>query len=230
MVRTDSNLGAFCHAICRTYRIEHKSVKALDNVNKEFPRGALTVIAGPSGSGKSSLLRILACVERPDTGSIEIGGQSVANVTSRHRRRLRRYTIGYIFQDPVDNLIEYLTAADQVRLAAHLRGEHITDEQIDEVLGSLNLVDRRDHRPHQLSGGEQQRVSIACSMVGSPAVIVADEPTAELDSVAAEQVLDGVRVSCNTGAAFVIASHDPRVISRADHLLLLDHGRVAESW
>jgi putative ABC transport system ATP-binding protein len=230
MVRTDSNLGAFCHAICRTYRIEHKSVKALDNVDKEVPRGALTVIAGPSGSGKSSLLRILACVERPDSGSIEIGGQSVANVTSRHRRRLRRYTIGYIFQDPVDNLVEYLTAADQLRMTSRLRGQRITDDAIDEVLTSLNLSHRRDHRPHQLSGGEQQRVAIACAMVGGPAVVVADEPTAELDSVAADQVLDGVRLSCDAGAAFVIASHDPRVIGRADHLLMLDHGRTAESW
>ena len=230
MVRSDSNLGAFCHAICRTYRIDHKSVKALDNVNKEFPRGALTVIAGPSGSGKSSLLRILACVERPDSGSIEIGGQSVANVTARYRRRLRRYTIGYIFQDPVDNLVEYLSAAEQVKLAGRLRGQHVSDEEIDEVFASLNLSHRRDHRPHQLSGGEQQRVSIACAMVGDPAVVVADEPTAELDSVAAEQVLDGVRVLCDAGAAFVIASHDPRLIERADHLLLLDHGRTAESW
>ncbi|HEY7010102.1 MAG TPA: ATP-binding cassette domain-containing protein [Jatrophihabitantaceae bacterium] len=230
MVRTDPNLGAFCHAICRTYRIDHKSVKALDNVDKEFPRGALTVIAGPSGSGKSSLLRILACVERPDSGSIEIGGQSVANVTARYRRRLRRYTISYIFQDPVDNLIEYLNAAEQVRMAARLRGQRVTDAEIDAIFADLNLAHRRDHGPHQLSGGEQQRVSIACSMVGDPAVVVADEPTAELDSAAAVHVLDGVRVSCERGAAFVIASHDPRVIERADHLLMLDHGRVAQSW
>lgn len=230
MVRTGSELGAFCHAICRTYRVDHKSVKALDNVDKEFPRSALTVIAGPSGSGKSSLLRILACVERPDSGSIEIGGQSVANVTSRHRRRLRRHTIGYIFQDPVDNLVEYLTVAEQLRLAARLRGDRISHDRVAEVLESLNLAHRPNHRPHQLSGGEQQRVSIACAMAGAPAVVVADEPTAELDSVAAEQVLDGVQLACQAGAAFVIASHDPRIISRADHLLLLDHGRTAASW
>jgi ABC-type lipoprotein export system ATPase subunit len=188
------------------------------------------VIAGPSGSGKSSLLRILACVERPDSGSIEIGGQSVANVTARERRRLRRYTIAYIFQDPIENLVEYLSAADQVRLAARLRGQRVDDDVVDEVLASVNLSHRHKHHPHHLSGGEQQRVSIACAMVGGPALVVADEPTAELDSHAADQVLDGVRVLADRGAAFVIASHDPRVISRADHLLLLDHGRTAESW
>ena len=233
MVRTDTSVdavGAQCQAICRTYRIDHNSVKALDNVEKKFPRGALTVIAGPSGSGKSSLLRILACVERPDSGSLEIGGRQVASSSARQRRLLRRNTIGYIFQDPIDNLIEYLTAADQLRLAARLRGEQITDARVAEVLASLDLAHRHDHRPHQLSGGEQQRVSIACSMVGAPALVVADEPTAELDSAAAEQVLDGVRVSCAAGAAFVIASHDPRVIGRADHLLMLDHGRTVESW
>lgn len=230
MLRSEAALGAYCHAVTRTYRIDHKSVRALDNIDKEFPRGALTVIAGPSGSGKSSLLRILACVERPDSGSVEIGGHSVATVSARARRRLRRTTIGYIFQDPVDNLVEYLTAADQLRLAARLRGQRVSDDEVGQLLAELNLSHRHDHRPQQLSGGEQQRVSIACAMVGRPAVVVADEPTAELDSAAADQVLDGVGTACDVGAAFVVASHDPRVIERADHLLMLDHGRTAQSW
>jgi ABC-type lipoprotein export system ATPase subunit len=188
------------------------------------------VIAGPSGSGKSSLLRILACVERPDSGDLEIAGQSVARVRARHRRKLRRHKIGYIFQDPVDNLIEYLTAEEQLRTAARLRGTSITDEEIDLLLGSLTLEGRRDHKPHQLSGGEQQRVSVACAMVGSPSLVVADEPTAELDSVSADRVLDGIKLLCDTGASFVVASHDPRVIERADHLLRLERGRTVESW
>lgn len=230
MTRSDSTLGAFCHAINRTYRVNRTSVPALRDISKEFPRGTITVIAGPSGSGKSSLLRLLACVERPDRGSIEIGGQSVANATARERRRLRRYTIAYIFQDPIDNLVEYLGAADQVRLAGRLRGHQVGSATVDEVLASVNLSHRHDHHPHHMSGGEQQRVSIACAMVGGPPVVVADEPTAELDSSAAEQVLDGIRVLADRGAAIMIASHDPRVINRADHLLLLDRGRTVESW
>lgn len=230
MAGEHSDISASVHAICRTYRIDRKSIRALDRVGKDFLRGALTVIAGPSGSGKSSLLRILACVERPDTGYLEIAGQSVATVGPRHRRRLRRHKIGYIFQDPVDNLIEYLTAEEQLRTAARLRGTSITDAEIDRLLGSLSLQGRRDHKPHQLSGGEQQRVSVACAMVGSPTLVVADEPTAELDSVSADRVLDGIRVLCDTGASFAVASHDPRVIGRADHLLRLEHGRAVESW
>ncbi|MEO9138180.1 MAG: ATP-binding cassette domain-containing protein [Jatrophihabitans sp.] len=229
-MRAHREVSASAHAISRTYRVDRKSVQALDRVGKDFARGALTVIAGPSGSGKSSLLRILACVERPDTGYLEIAGESVAHVGPRRRRRLRRNKIGFIFQDPIDNLIEYLTAEEQVRTAARLRGAKATEAEIDALLDSLSLSDRRDHKPQQLSGGEQQRVSVACAMVGDPVLIVADEPTAELDSVSAGRVLDGIGVLCRGGGTFVIASHDPRVIERADHLLRLDHGTVAESW
>jgi ABC-type lipoprotein export system ATPase subunit len=230
MAGDHSGISASVDGITRTYRIDRKSVLALDDVGKKFLRSSLTVIAGPSGSGKSSLLRILACVERPDSGDLEIAGQSVATVRARHRRKLRRHKIGYIFQDPVDNLIEYLTAEEQLRTAARLRGTSITDEEIDLLLGSLTLEGRRDHKPHQLSGGEQQRVSVACAMVGSPSLVVADEPTAELDSVSADRVLDGIKLLCDTGASFVVASHDPRVIERADHLLRLERGRTVESW
>ena len=222
--------GAFCHNVRKIYRVDRERVQALDGVTKDFRRGAFTVIAGPSGSGKSSLLRILACVDRPDSGSVEIAGHGVADAGTRQRRRLRRYSIAFIFADPIENLVEYLTAADQVRLAARLRGVKANAQEVAAVLERLGLAERADHTPHQLSGGEQQRVAIACAMVGGPPLVVADEPTAELDSVAVERVLDGFRVLCDTGAAIAIASHDPRVIARADSVLRLAHGRVTESW
>jgi putative ABC transport system ATP-binding protein len=222
--------SASCRDVGKVYRIDGVDSTALYSVSKEFPSGALTVVAGPSGSGKSSLLRILACVDRPSSGAVAIGGVPVGDAGRRTRRGLRRTSIGYIFPDPIDNLVEYLTAADQLRLSARLRGARIDDEEMARILGRLGLAHRLDHRPRELSGGEQQRTSIACALVAHPVLVVADEPTAELDSVAAEQVLDGVRVLCEEGAGFVIASHDPRVIERADHVLRLDHGRVVESW
>ncbi|MGI8761372.1 MAG: ABC transporter ATP-binding protein [Jatrophihabitantaceae bacterium] len=230
MAPVSTQLSAFCHNVTKIYRVGRERIEALHSVEKQFPRNALTVIAGPSGSGKSSLLRILGCVDRPDSGSLEIDGASVADAGRRERRRLRRFSIAYLFADPVENLVEYLTAAEQVRLAARLRGHRITDDEVGEALGALGLGGRLGHAPRQLSGGEQQRVAIACAMVGRPPLVVADEPTAELDSVAVGQVLDGVRVLCERGAGFVIASHDPRVIARADHVLRLEHGRTVESW
>jgi ABC-type lipoprotein export system ATPase subunit len=223
-------VAAWCRDVLKIYRVDGVDTIALRGITKDFYAGAFTVVAGPSGCGKSTLLRLLACIDRPTQGVIALEGHSVGDATPRVRRRIRRTRLGYIEPDPIDNLVEYLTAAEQVRLAARLRGHRITDAEIAETLGRLDLGHRLDHKPGQLSGGEQQRVSVACAMVVRPALVVADEPTAELDSVAADAVLRGVRVLCEQGTAFVVASHDPTVIERADHLLRLDHGAVTESW
>ncbi|HJQ41488.1 MAG TPA: ATP-binding cassette domain-containing protein [Jatrophihabitantaceae bacterium] len=226
----ETPVAAWCRDVVKIYRVDGVDTPALRGITKDFPAGRLTVVAGPSGCGKSTLLRLLACVDRPTSGVIAIEGHSVGDATTRMRRRLRRRRLGYLYPDPVDNLVEYLTAAEQLRLASRLRGHRITDAEIAETLEQFGLGHRLDHRPAELSGGEQQRVSVACALVARPALVVADEPTAELDSVAADSVLDGVRVLCDAGTAFVIASHDPTVIDRADALLRLDHGRTVESW
>jgi len=216
--------------LSKTYRMGRESVLALEDVTKDVVAGSLTVIAGPSGSGKSSLLRILACVDRASSGDLEIDGRAVGDASRRTRRRLRQHTVGYLFQDPVDNLIEYLTVDEQLRLAAQLRGRRLVADEADRLLTTLGLQSRRGHRPQQLSGGEQQRVAVASAIIGEPALVVADEPTAELDSVSADAMLDAISLLCTEGAAFVVASHDTRVIERADHLLRLEYGRTAESW
>src|SRR5439155_8317237 len=122
-------------------------------------------------------------------------------------------------------LVEYLTATDQLRLAARLRGVRPDPAETDWLLRVLGLESRADHRPAQLSGGEQQRLAFACAVVGQPAIVVADEPTAELDSASADRVLEAVHDLTGEGVAFILSSHDPRVVEVADHLLRLDHGR-----
>lgn len=222
--------AALCREVSKVYVVADEEVQALLDVDKEFPAARVTTIVGPSGSGKSSLLRILACVDRPTSGSVRIGGHEVAELGVRRRRALRRTAVGYVFQNPADNLVEYLRAAEQVRLAARLRGVRPEPAEIDRLLELLGLTSRADHLPVQLSGGEQQRLSFACAVVGRPAIVVADEPTAELDSASADRVLQAVHDLRDEGVAFLLSSHDPRVVQSTDHLLRLEHGRVVESW
>jgi putative ABC transport system ATP-binding protein len=222
--------AAACSAVSKVYAVADEEVRALTEVHKEFPRGRVTAVVGPSGSGKSSLLRILACVDRPTSGSVRLGGQEVADLGVRRRRALRRAAVGYVFQNPTDNLVEYLHATDQIRLAARLRRMRPDQDEIDRLLRVLGLEHRARHRPVQLSGGEQQRLAFACAVVGRPAIVVADEPTAELDSASADRVLEAVHDLRGEGVAFIASSHDPRVVASADHLLRLEHGNVVESW
>jgi putative ABC transport system ATP-binding protein len=222
--------AATCRDVHKVYRTLDEEVQALKGVDKDFPTGRITTIAGPSGSGKSSLLRILACVDRPDRGEVLIGGTDVARLSARGRRGLRRTAVGYVFQNPMDNLVEYLDTVEQLRLAARLRGVRPTDDDLDRLLGVLGLGHRRTHRPVHMSGGEQQRLAVACAVIGRPAIVVADEPTAELDSASAGRVLDAFTDLAGEQVAFVLSSHDPRVVERSDHLLRLDRGRPVESW
>jgi putative ABC transport system ATP-binding protein/macrolide transport system ATP-binding/permease protein len=218
--------AAVCRDVVKTYRTATESVTALDGVTLSVPRARVTVVVGPSGSGKSSLLRLLACVDRPDAGQVRVAGRRVDSLRARARRRLRRREVAYLFQRPGENLLPYLDAVAQVRLAAALRGAQVTDDEVLALLGRLGLDDRADHRPGQLSGGEQQRLAVACGVVGGPALVVADEPTAELDTAAAERVLAAMEELAASGVGFVVSSHDPRVMAIADGFVRLDHGRV----
>jgi putative ABC transport system ATP-binding protein/macrolide transport system ATP-binding/permease protein len=134
--------------------------------------------------------------------------------------------VAYLFQRPGENLLPYLDAVAQVRLAAQLRGLRVTDAEVHALLDRLGLGARAGHRPAQLSGGEQQRLAVACGVVGDPALVVADEPTAELDTAAAERVLAAMEDLAASGVGFVVSSHDPRVRAIADGFVRLDHGRV----
>src|SRR4051794_24704421 len=222
----DDGPAALCRDVVKTYRTATESVTALDGVTLSIPRARVTVVVGPSGSGKSSLLRLLACIDRPDSGEVRVAGQRVDSLRTRARRTLRQRQGAYLFQRPGGNLLPYLGAVGQGRLAAQLRGARVSDADLHGLLDRLGLGDRADHHPAQLSGGEQQRLAVACGVVGAPALVVADEPTAELDTAAAERVLTAMEDLTASGVGFVISSHDPRVMAIADGFVRLDHGRV----
>jgi putative ABC transport system ATP-binding protein len=154
-----------------------------------------------------------------------VGGQDVSSLGAVRRRRVRRRLVGYVFQRPSDNLIPFLTARQHLEVAANLRGTRARQER-DHLLDLLGIGDRGGHRPHQLSGGEQQRLAFASAVVGRPALVVADEPTAELDSESARTLMDTVRRLRDEGTAFAIATHDPLAVEMADRTLYLRHGAL----
>ncbi len=222
--------AAACNEIRKVYVVADEEIEALDEVGKDFHGGTVTTVVGPSGSGKSSLLRILACVDRPTSGSVRIRGEEVGARSARERRQLRRTEVGYVFQNPVHNLVEYLDVTEQLRFAQRVRGLRRDEDEVARLLALLRLEHRAHHLPRQLSGGEQQRLAFACAAAGRPSIVVADEPTAELDSASAGFVLETVRGLRQEGVALILCSHDPQVVEASDHLLRLEHGRAVESW
>jgi putative ABC transport system ATP-binding protein len=216
--------AASCSGLVKIYWTATGEVHALKGVDASFPAAAMSAVVGPSGSGKSSLLRILAGLDRPTAGQVRVGDVGLAGLSVTGLRRLRRRLLGYVFQRPADNLIPYLTVAEHLALAARLRGlRHHDGGELLEVLG---LADRRHHRPGQLSGGEQQRLAFARAVVGDPPLVVADEPTAELDRAAGAALLEAVGVLAARGTGLVLATHDPAVVRLAERTLYLRHGAM----
>ena len=224
-MQPDGGVAASCEGVVKIYWSETGEVQALKGVDAAFERGHVTALVGPSGSGKSSLLRILACVDRPTAGQIRVGDADVSSLSRSKRRRIRRERIGYVFQRPSDNLIPYLDAAAHMRVAGRIRGRDDPGEAL-EVLRVLGLGDRLDHMPEQLSGGEQQRLAFATAVVGRPPLVLADEPTAELDGENGAALMERVTTLADRGMAFVIATHDPTVMGAADRILHLRHGHL----
>jgi ABC-type lipoprotein export system ATPase subunit len=199
------------------------AVRALHEVDAEFLGARLTVVAGPSGSGKSSLLRVLAGLQRPTAGDVEVDGTDLGRMHAGPLRRLRRRAMGIVLQDPADNLVDYLPAAEQVELAARLRGADRAET--GALLDTAGLADHARSYPAELSGGEQQRVAFAAAAIGGPALLLADEPTAELDATAGARLIETMRSLVARGATLVVASHDPAVIAAADDVVELHDGR-----
>ena len=216
---------ARCVDLVKTYRTPTGAVHALRGVSLTFAPGALTAVVGPSGSGKSSLLRVLTGIDRATSGDVWVGPRNLARASARGLRGLRRDVVGFVFQRPSDNFLPNLTIGEHLRLAA--RGSGAPEDT--DILERLGIGHRIDHLPDELSGGEQQRAAFAQAVVAGSAVVVADEPTAELDSESGALVMDGVRALVDAGVTFVVATHDGAVRRLADDVIELEHGKVMGS-
>ncbi|HEY6478959.1 MAG TPA: ABC transporter ATP-binding protein [Streptosporangiaceae bacterium] len=215
--------------VSKVYGQGAAQVHALDGVTLSVDEGAMVAVMGPSGSGKSTLLTIAGSLEEPTAGEVLVRGAALSGLSRNDKARLRRRTIGYVFQDY--NLLPGLTAAENVSLPLELDGRPARKARPAAlaVLADLGLAERADRYPDELSGGERQRVAIARAMVGERRLLLADEPSGALDSVNAEAVMRMLHRACkNAGMAAVVVTHDAQLASWADRVVFLRDGRVAD--
>jgi ABC-type lipoprotein export system ATPase subunit len=206
-----------CRAISKTYVTPSGGIEALHSVDASFSLGEITAIVGASGSGKSTLLRALAGLDRPTTGGLLVGGHDIGAAAPSELRHHRRERVTYVSQKAADNFIPHLTVSEHAEA---------TPEEAARLLADFGLGHRLDSKPIELSGGEQARAAFALALARGTPLVVADEPTAELDRDSADQLLAAIRSHAGSGVAFVVATHDPDVIAIADRVLRLDRGRV----
>ncbi len=204
------------------------AVDALRGVSVEFGRGSFTAIMGPSGSGKSTLMHILAGLDRPTSGWVEIAGTRLDQLSDHDLTVLRRSQVGFVFQSY--NLLPILTAEENITLPARIGDLDFDRDWFQTLISAVHLEERRRHRPSELSGGEQQRVAIARALIMHPAVVFADEPTGNLDSVAGKEILTLLRRAVDDfGQTIVMVSHDANAAAIADRVLFLADGEIVDS-
>ncbi len=211
----------------KVYKRDKQEVVVLDGINLDVPDGAFEALMGPSGSGKTTLLNLIAGIDKPTSGSIKVAGQEIANLSESERANWRAQNIGFIFQ--FYNLMPVLTAAENVELPLLLTklSKAERKKRVEVALKLVGLQDRMDHTPRQLSGGQQQRVAIARAIVADPKIIVADEPTGDLDRKSAEDVLALLKTLNETlGKTIVMVTHDPHAAEAAKVRRRLDKGQL----
>ena len=199
-------------------------LKALDNINLNVEEGEWLSIMGPSGSGKTTLMNIIGCMDKPSLGKIELAGQDISKLSSKELTVVRRDTIGLVFQQ--FHLVNYLTALENVMMAQYYHSRP-DEEEAMEALASVGLKERAKHLPNQLSGGEQQRVCIARALINHPKLLLADEPTGNLDEKNELLVMEIFEKLHNTGSTIIVVTHDPEVADQAERMVVLEHGKIA---
>jgi putative ABC transport system ATP-binding protein len=215
--------------VTRVYKIGEVETRALKGVSLSIEDGEFTSLVGPSGSGKTTLLQLIGCLDQPTTGKVVIAGRETTNLNRNRRADLRKETIGFVFQ--FFALIPTLSAYENVEMPLLLNGRSAAQrkERVTELLAAVGMTDRAGNRPDQLSGGQQQRVAVARALATNPKLILADEPTANLDTENGEQVMEIMKkLNRETGTTFVFATHDPRVIKYATRVVTLQDGLITK--
>ncbi len=218
-----------CIEVCRTFRQGDTEIIGLDHVNLEVERGEFVCLVAPSGGGKTTLLNVIGGLDRPDSGEIWVADQRIDNLGKSELANMRLNNIGFVFQ--AYNLIPVLTARENIEFVMEVQGvaAEIRHQRSAEILAEVGLQGLEDRRPARMSGGQQQRVAVARAIVTEPAMVLADEPTANLDSSSAEQLMDlFVALNRKHNTTFVIATHDQRVMGYARRIIRMLDGRIAE--
>jgi putative ABC transport system ATP-binding protein len=218
------------HDLRKIYHVGELDVAALRGANLEVPRGEFLALVGPSGSGKSTLFNILGGLAKPTSGTVIVDGEDLASLTDSGRTRLRRTKVGFVFQRY--NLLPTLTAEGNIQIARYISGHKSgpLENGFKDLLRSLKIEHRLDHKPRALSGGEQQRVAIARALVNHPAILLADEPTGNLDTENSTAVLDILRdLNRRLGQTILMITHNPEAAAYADRTVHMRDGRVLEA-
>jgi len=215
-------------SLWRTYRVGDSEVHALHNVSLTISEGDFLAVVGPSGSGKSTLLNVLGCLDRPTSGCYRFRGRDAGELSDAERSRLRQNEIGFVFQ--FFHLLSRLTAQGNVELPMLFAGVPRVErrERARQALDAVGLSPRARHRPDELSGGQRQRVAIARAVVMEPALVLADEPTGNLDRASAKEVIDLLQDLNRRGQTVVLVTHDPEIAARAHHEARMDDGAIVE--
>ena len=211
--------------LSKIYGKGENEVRAVDNVSFSVEKGEFIAIIGASGSGKSTLLHLLGGVDRPTSGKVYIDGKDIYSLNDEKLAIFRRRQVGLIYQ--FYNLIPILNVEENIKLPCDLDGKEVPPERLNELLKTLNLEKRRKHLPNELSGGQQQRVSIGRAIINNPAIMLADEPTGNLDSKASEEIISLLRLSNKKYKQTVIViTHDEKIALEADRIITIDDGRI----
>jgi len=215
--------------LTKTYRVGDIKVHALRGVNLKIERGEFVAIVGPSGSGKSTLFHILGGLTPPSSGTVLIDGRDLVQMSEADRTKLRKTTVGFVFQKY--NLLPTLTGADNIEIARHIAGKngHEHDPQFEELLKLLGIAGRLKHKPRALSGGEQQRIAIARALVNHPALLLADEPTGNLDTENSNAVLTVLKgLNERLGQTILMITHNPEAAAFAHRIVTMRDGRIVD--